>query len=107
MLVLVLVLSVVGSVVGAKKNKEDGMPGMSKEWEEQMRQRREAHAAEMKHYNSIPSDKVSDWTLHKDVDDSVYWFSRSLKRSTRDPPKGWTKDKSGGWVAPPRVRDEL
>jgi hypothetical protein len=107
LLIIVVALSLIGSVAGAKKKKEDEMPGMNKDWEEQMRQRREAHAAEMKHYNSIPNDKVSDWTIHKDVDDSMYWFSRSLKRSTREPPKGWTKDKSGNWVAPPRNRDEL
>ena len=104
---LLLALSLVGSTSGAKKNKENDMPGMNKDWEEQMRQRREAHAAEMRHYNSIPNDKVTDWSIHKDVDDSMYWFSRSLKRSTREPPKGWTRDKSGTWVAPPRVRDEL
>ena len=65
------------------------------------------HQAEMKELNKVHSDKVNDWTIHTDVDDSQYWFSRTLKRSQREPPKGWKKDDKGKWKAPPRQRDEL
>ncbi len=71
--------------------------------DERMRQ----HHAEMKRLNKIPVSEVHDWTLHKDVDESVYWFSRTLKRSVRDAPTGWTKGPDGEWKAPPRDRDEL
>uniref|UniRef100_A0A7S2NBV4 WW domain-containing protein n=1 Tax=Haptolina brevifila TaxID=156173 RepID=A0A7S2NBV4_9EUKA len=76
-------------------------------WESEMQQKMRAHQMEMEHLQKISSDKVSDWTIHTDVDDSHYWFSRSLKRSVREPPQGWTKDEKGKWKAPPRQRDEL
>ena len=66
----------------------------------------EAHQNEMKHLNTLKVDAVQDWTLHNDVDQSVYWFSRTLKRSVREPPPGWTKNEKGKWV-PPKKKDEL
>ena len=62
----------------------------------------------MKHLEKVPNDSVDDWTVHKDVDDSYYWFSHKLKRSSKEPPtKGWTKGYDGKWRGPPRKRDEL
>jgi len=74
---------------------------------EEHRERLKQYHAEQAHLNKIPSHEVDDWTIHKDVDDSMYWFSRSLRRSTRDAPAGWTKNSAGEWKAPPRRRDEL
>lgn len=37
-----------------------------------------------------------EWTLHTDIDDSVYWFSRSRMKSQREPPPGWMKH-NGKW----------
>ena len=67
------------------------------------------HHEEMKHLNKIKNHEVDDWTVHIDVDDSVYWFSRMLKRSVKEPPEGWKKsEKTGKWIPPPRKpRDEL
>lgn len=74
---------------------------------DELEQKRKMHQQELEHLNKLPADKAKDWTVHEDVDGSFYWFSRSLKRSVRDPPKGWTKNSRGKWVAPARQRDEL
>lgn len=37
-----------------------------------------------------------EWTLHTDVDDSVYWFSRSRMKSVKEPPPGWLQDAASG-----------
>ena len=79
--------------------------GAHPDMERNMRDQREQFVRMQAEMNKIPDHKVKDWTLHKDVDDSVYWFSRMMKRSTRDPPAGWTKDKNGEWVGP--SKDEL
>ena len=40
------------------------------------------------------SDK---WTLHEDVDGSIYWFSHSKMESRKEPPPGWVKGEDGKW----------
>ena len=35
------------------------------------------------------------WTLHKDVDDSVYWFNKARMKSVKEPPPGWMKTADG------------
>ena len=97
-----LLLAVVGC--DAKKPSKHEMPA---DWHDEQKARMDAHRMEMEHLSKIPSHKVDDWSVHKDVDDSFYWFSRSLKRSQREPPPGWKKDSNGKWVGPPRTRDEL
>ena len=47
---------------------------------------------------------MCSWSVHKDVDDSEYFFSRALKRSEREPPAGWTKDSKGKWQPPEKCR---
>lgn len=74
---------------------------------ESHKQRQAEFHEEMKHLRKIKSDDVDDWTVHKDVDDTYYFFSRTLKRSQKEAPKGWTKTSAGMWKAPPRKRDEL
>ena len=37
------------------------------------------------------------WTLHHDVDDSVYWFNKAKMRSQKEPPEGWAQDAEGAW----------
>lgn len=37
------------------------------------------------------------YTLHEDVDGSIYWFSRSLMKSVKEPPPGWAKGADGKW----------
>ena len=70
------------------------------------------HHEEMKHLNKIHKDHEDfecTWTEHKDVDDSIYFFSRMLKRSEREPPASWTKDAKGKWKPPKRCnrKEEL
>ena len=81
--------------------------GSNNHHEERLNSKHRMHMEEMKHLNSVPDHAVEDWSLHTDVDDSVYWFSRSLKRSVKEAPKGWTKDADGKWQRPPSSRDEL
>ena len=82
---------------------------MPKEHHDEMHRKMKEHHEEMKHLNKIKNHEVDDWTVHIDVDDSVYWFSRMLKRSVKEPPEGWKKsEKTGKWIPPPRKpRDEL
>ena len=35
------------------------------------------------------------WSLHKDVDDSVYWFNKQRMKSVKEPPPGWVKTADG------------
>ena len=37
------------------------------------------------------------WSLHTDVDGSVYWFNKASMRSVKEPPPGWAKD-GNTWV---------
>ena len=91
-----------------KKTKDDGQHAIPPEsMKDNMKENMKAHMAEMESLGKKPDSTAKDWTIHKDVDDTFYWFSRSLKRSVRDPPAGWTKDSKGGWVAPKVIRDEL
>ena len=105
----VLTATCMGSTDAATKKKaEDYMHGFPEEHQARMR----AHHEEQKHLNNIPTEKISDWTIHKDVDDTYYWFSRRARRSQREPPPGWVKKegvkKNGGWLGPkPPPRDEL
>jgi len=48
------------------------------------------------------------WSLHKDVDGSVYWFNKATMTSVKDPPPGWAKDADGEWrqQQPEAVRSE-
>lgn len=50
-------------------------------------------ATELDHLQVGYSD---GWTIHRDVDDSEYWFSRSRMESVKEPPPGWVKT-STGW----------
>ena len=68
-------------------------------WRAEMEARQQQWAAEHAHLSKTPSHAVDDWTIHEDVDGSFYWFSRLLKRSEREPPKGWTRGKDGKWKA--------
>lgn len=50
------------------------------------------------------------WTLHTDVDGSVYWFMRSSMESRKEPPPGWRKDtESGEWAigTPQELAEDL
>lgn len=67
----------------------------------------ERHHEEMKHLNKIHKDHEEfecSWTVHKDVDDSIYFFSRLLKRSEREPPKSWRKNDMGEWQPPAKCK---
>ena len=46
------------------------------------------------------------WDLHKDVDESVYWFNRATLTSVKEPPAGWVKDAEGQWIFDP-TREEV
>ena len=73
-----------------------------------MHHKREAYMAEKRKRDAAHHDDVSDWSIHTDVDDSVYWYSRLLMRSVKEPPKGWTKDeKTGKWKPPSWGKEEL
>ena len=41
------------------------------------------------------------WTVHKDVDDSVYWFNKARMKSVKEPPPGWVKTTDGSWEFKP------
>ena len=43
-----------------------------------------------------------EWTIHKDVDDSFYWFNKAQMKSQKEPPPGWAKDASGEWKKVPQ-----
>jgi hypothetical protein len=103
LLLLAMVLLTLHLSQAAKGKKNDIEDQTFKRMEEMRRQ----HEMEMRHLSKIKSHEVDDWTLHHDVDGSIYWFSRTLKRSEKDPPKGWTKDSKGVWKAPPRKHDGL
>ena len=103
LLTLVVLALYVGSAT-AKKGKKDEA---HERHMDEMTQRRKELMRETEHLSKIKDHEVSDWSLHTDVDDSVYWFSRSLKRSVKEAPKGWTKDKQGKWQGPPRSKQEL
>ena len=103
LIALILLASNLVFASGETKSHKDLLNGHSERFQERMR----AHHQEMRHLNKIHADEVDDWTIHTDVDDSIYWFSRFLKRSQREAPKGWTKNDKGKWVAPKRKKEEL
>ena len=41
------------------------------------------------------------WTVHKDVDDSIYWFNKARMKSVKEPPPGWVKTTDGTWEFKP------
>ena len=104
-LLRITVLLAVLMSVGAKKPRD--INEHAKEHRKMMMEKQQAWREQQDHLNKIHADEVDDWSLHTDVDDSKYWFSHTLRRSQREPPKGWTKDAKGNWKAPPRKRDEL
>ena len=104
---MLLLFSCVQLADAKGKKKEKSTESMYHDMHKEQKEKMRMHQMEMEHLSKIHSDKVEDWTIHTDVDDSKYWFSRSLKRSQREPPKGWTKDKDGKWKAPPRRKEEL
>lgn len=100
-LLLILIIAFLSAVHAKKKSKKPDA------YESEQHQRMKQFHDEQKHYDKIHSDDVEDWTIHEDVDKTFYWFSRSLRRSQREPPKGWTKSaKTGKWLPPPRKKKE-
>ena len=44
------------------------------------------------------------WSLHRDVDDSVYWFNKQRMKSVKEPPPGWVKTADGtSWEYKPEA----
>lgn len=37
------------------------------------------------------------WSLHKDIDGSVYWFNKQQMKSVKEPPPGWVQESNGEW----------
>ena len=97
LLLFTLIAAARGLGAGEKRYHESRMEADRRRWHEQQQ-----------HYNKVPIDKIKDWTVHTDIDDSMYWYSRSMRRSIKEPPPGWKKNKSGKWVGPdePKMKQE-
>ena len=52
-------------------------------------------ARELEHLQVGYGDR---WTVHEDVDGSIYWFNKQKMKSVLEPPEGWAKGEDGKWA---------